>query len=121
MADEYKLTIKSKLNNGGYKVDWSNGQLSVTQSAEGAASGVQAVGTSAENIAGGDVTTPGYLHLKNLDSTNYVEFGKDNTGFVAVGKLEAGEEAVFRVADSSTIQLKANTASCNVAYLLLED
>jgi len=38
-----------------------------------------------------------------------------------VGKLEAGEEAVFRVADSTTIQLKANTAACDVMYLLLED
>ena len=121
MADEYKLTIRSKLTNGGHSVGWFNNQLSVTQTAEGISSGVQTVGTSAENITTGDITTPGYLHLKNLDTTNYVEFGADNTGFVAVGKLKAGEEAVFRVAASTTIQLKADTASCNVAFQLLED
>jgi len=121
MANEITLTIKDRVSNSGYKTDWANGQNSITQTAQGAASGIQAVGTSAENIAGGDVSTPGILFLKNLDGTNFVEFGKDNTGFVAVGKLEAGEEAVFRVADSTTIQLKADTAACDVMYLLLED
>ena len=121
MADEFKLTIRSKHSNAGYKSDWFNSQLSITQNSAGVASGVQSVGTTAENISSGDITTPGYLHLKNLDTTNFVEFGVDNTGFVAVGKLEAGEEAVFRVADATTIQLKADTASCNVAYQLLED
>lgn len=121
MAGELKITIIGKLNNGGYKVDWSNGQKSIDQSAVGAASGVQSVGTSAENIDGGDVSTPGYLFLKNLDSTNFVEFGVDSSGFVKVGKIEAGEEACFRVAASTTVQLKADTATCKVAYILTED
>lgn len=122
MADEIKLTVKGKVANGSYKTDWNLGQLSITQSAVGAASGVQAIGTSAENIAGGDVSTPGYLFLKNLDSTNFVEVGKDvSASFEKLIKLQPGEEAVFRVADSTTIQLKADTAACDVMYLLLED
>ena len=121
MADEIKLTIKGKVTNGEYKTDWSFSQFSVDQAASGAASGVQSVGTSAENIAGGDVSTPGYLFLKNIDGTNYVDVGVDNTGFVAMAKLKAGEQACFRVAGSTTIQLKANTATCKVQYLLLED
>lgn len=120
MAGEIKVTIQGKLNNGGYKSDFNNGQNSITQSTVGAAQGIQTVGTSAENIAGGDVGTPGYLFLKNLDSTNFVEIGVDNTGFVEMGKLTAGQEACFPVADSTTIQLKADTASCKVAFLLLE-
>jgi hypothetical protein len=120
MAGEIKITIQAILNNGGYKSTFSNGQNSITQATVGAAQGIQAVGTSAENIDGGDVGTPGYLLLKNLDSANYVEVGIDNTGFVAMAKLAAGEEACLPVADSTTIQLKANTASCKVAYLLME-
>lgn len=121
MADEIKITVKATAENGGFKSAWAFGQFSVDQAAVGAASGVQAVGTSAENIAGGDVSTPGYLFLKNLDATNFVDIGKDNTGFVAVGRMEPGETACFRVSASTTIQLKADTASCNVQYLLLED
>ena len=121
MADEIKITIKGKVTNGEYKTDWNFSQFSVNQAASGAASGVQSIGTSAENIAVGDVSTAGYLFIKNLDATNYVDIGKDNTGFVAVGKLKAGEMCCFRVAGSTTIQLKADTAACKVQYLLLED
>lgn len=121
MADEIKITIKGRVENGNYKTEWSFGQVNIDQAAQGASSGIQSIGTSAENITVGDVSTAGYLFLRNLDSTNFVEFGKDNTGFVNVGKLKPGEMCCFRVAASTTVQLKADTAACDVMYLLLED
>lgn len=122
MANEISLTIKGRVTNGSFKQEWSFGQLSIDQAAVGAAAGVQAVGTSAEDLTTGDVSTPGYLFLYNLDSTNYVEVGKTvSASFEELIKLEAGEMCCFRVAASTTIRLQANTASCNVQYLLLED
>ena len=58
--------------------------------------------------------------MKNLDSTNYVEFGVDNTGFVACGKIRPGKQAMFEIADSTTLQLRANTSACDVQYLVLD-
>lgn len=122
MADEIKLTIKSKTENGGYKSEWSFGQINIDQSAVGAASGVQSVATSAEDLVVGDVSTPGYLFLYNLDSTNFVEVGKTvSASFEELVKLQPGEMCCFRVADSTTIRLQADTAACKVQYLLLED
>lgn len=121
MADEIKLTIKTKVTNGEYKLDWNIGTLSLDQSAQGAASGIQSVGTSAEDLAIGDVSTEGILIMLNLDSTNFIEVGKTvSAAFEEVAKLGPGDPLVMRVADGVTIRVQADTAACKVQYLLLE-
>ena len=80
--------------------------------------GVQAIGTSKENLVLGDVSSPGYVLLRNLDAANYVEFGADaDTPF---GKMKAGETALFRLA-AAPISVKANTAAADVEYWVLAD
>lgn len=80
--------------------------------------GVQEVGTSEEEITqGADLGTPGYLILKNLDGTNYIEVGS-TTGVYDI-KLLAGEIALYRH-NSATIYAKADTAACDLEYTLIE-
>ena len=87
------------------------------------ASGVQSIGTTAEALDVGDVSSNGRLFLRNLDATNYVTFGPDDGGTMkTLGRLKAGGDiAEFRLNSGVTIKLQANTAACNVQYELLSD
>lgn len=122
MANEITITDSGAVVNGGYRDQLTfGGTYRVDQAAAGSAGGIRTIGTSAENLVLTDIATPGILYVKNLDATNFVEIGVDNTGFVAMAKLEPGDPpARFRIADSTTIQLKADTASCNVQFWCLE-
>jgi len=78
----------------------------------------QSVGTSEEELTqGADLGSPGYVFIKNLDATNYVEVGS-TTGVYDI-KLLAGEIAIYRH-NSNTLYAKANTAACLVEYIIIE-
>jgi hypothetical protein len=79
--------------------------------------GIQTVGTTEEALEQGDVGTIGFVAMRNADDTNYVEIGK-TTGVYSI-KLEPGEGC--RVSwNGTTILAKANTAPCDVDYLIIE-
>lgn len=127
MAGELKVTIQGTLTKGSgstaTKRTWNNGQLSVDVAATGAF-GPQtlSIGTAEEAITFTDITTEGWLFLKNLDGTNYVQWGPESAGaMVVMGRLKPGEEACFRMDSGATLRLKANTAACNVDILLIPD
>jgi hypothetical protein len=77
----------------------------------------QSIGTSEEAILGiTDIGTQGYVFVKNLDSTNYVQIGQTNK--LAV-KMKAGEIACFRT--SGALYAQANTSACEIEALIIED
>lgn len=99
-------------------------QLQITQSAVGLAAGVMAVPVAATGTALpiSGVSTPGYLLLRNLDTTNYVQFGVQVAGtFYPLGRLKPGEMALYRLDSGASLYLRANTAAVNVQYKLLND
>lgn len=121
MANEISITLAVKVLKGSY-AETFNYTGFVSQAAAGAASGVQTVGTSEENLDSGDVANNGLLILRNLDSTNFVDYGMSDAGTMkAVGRIKAGECAMLRVKPAVTVRLKADTASCSVQYLFLEN
>ena len=118
MSNELKIVAAMNFSKGGAKCNCAE-SISVTVTGDAFTSGVQAVGTTEEELAqGADLGTPGYVFIKNLDTTNYVEIGS-TTGVYDL-KLKAGEIALYRH-NSATIYAKANTAACNVKYFLSED
>lgn len=120
MANEITLSARFGVQNGTYDPGTLNvSNLSVDQAAVGAAEGVQNIGTSEETLSAGGLSTEGWLFIRNLDTTNYVQLGF-STGVYGC-RLEAGEFALFRTEPSADIYLKANTAACNVQYRWLED
>lgn len=121
MADEISVKPYIRLLNGNGKLTISPGTSTYDQTAPGYYHNVSSVGTSEENIGTfGDVATEGWCYMRNLDATNYVQWGF-STG-VYGGRAEAGETVgPFRMEPALTLYLKANTAACLLEVLVLED
>jgi len=114
MADEIKVSLNITITNAPLKDNVRPGQISYTMSAAtGGNPGTVAIGTAEENVAFGDVS-PGLVFIQNLDATNFVEFGKDDAGTMKeIGKISAGKIALFELAASETLRMKADTSSVN--------
>ena len=118
MANELTLTASMLFEKGGVTPKIT-GSKQVTITGDAYTKGVQTVGTVEEELVqGADLGTPGYVFIKNLDATNYVEIGA-TTGVYDI-RLRAGEFALYRH-NSATVFAKANTTACNVEYFFVED
>lgn len=96
------------------------GSFTLTQVGTDNIGNVQSVGTTTEALTLGDVTTIGYLFLKNQDATNYVEISLTTpVGSEAFIKLLAGECAFFPTRQT-TIYAKANTAAVDLFVAAFE-
>lgn len=121
MANEITLTASVSLTNGNLKKSFAPGTVQITQTTLGADDRVVSIGTTEEDLAFGDVATLGFLCVRNLDSTNYVQWGPKSAGvMVAIGRLKPGEYAIIRIEPGVTIRAIANTAACKVQWFLLE-
>lgn len=125
MANELSISIYGSFSKGGIAAntrDMGMTGLTFTVSGTDVVKGTQSIGFAAsEAIGKGEITTPGYLFIKNTDATNYVELEKATftTGTGTV-KLKAGEIACFRFSGTAPHAL-ANTAAVVINYLLIED
>lgn len=121
MADEISINVRMKVSNGNSQFDFAPGTLILDQTAVGGPTpGMVSIGTSEETIAFAELGTEGWFVMRNLDATNYVQWGF-STG-VYGGRMEAGETAgPFRLEPSTTLYLIANTAACKVVAYALED
>lgn len=118
MANEINITAAIRVRNGNLKADANPGSLQVDQAvARGPAPGSVNVGTSEEVISFAELATLGWLHILNLDATNFVLFGPESSGaMVAAVKVGPGEAAVFRMVPGVTYRAKADTGACNVIF-----
>ncbi len=118
MANELNIIAGLTFNKGGGNVSRRE-SLSITVSGDSFSHEIQSIGTVEEAVVqGNELGTPGYVMLKNLDSTNYIEIGS-TTGVYDI-KLKAGEVAIYRH-NSATIYAKANTSACLLEYIIIED
>ena len=118
MATELTATISiSHTANG---VDFAETIVSSTEdlTGNGITAGVMSVTTAALAVPLGGVTTPGVAYFKNLNATNYIEIGWDDSGFVAASKLLPGQVALIPLINAPWA--KANTGACLMQYRILE-
>ena len=128
MANEITLNIQLRLQN---PAGTSTGlqqtitqNRSLTQSVAGVAGDTVTVPTTAAGTSYtlSTLATVGYAYLQNLDATNYVQFGTIQGGvFYPVGRLLAGEIACLRLDSGNTFAMRANTASVQVYYCVLNN
>lgn len=81
----------------------------------------QIIGSSAELLGLGEIGTPGYIAIKNIEGTNtsnYVEI-RDGSGGADVVKLLNGDIALFRLATSTPYAISDGN-SCEVIYAVIE-
>ena len=117
MANELAISIRLSFVKSGAKARRSE-SIKVDVAGDAFTHEVQNIATSEETLGqGADLGTPGYIFIKNLDSTNFVEVGS-TTGVYDL-KLLAGEIAIYRH-NSATVFAKADTATVNLEYLLIE-
>lgn len=82
---------------------------------------VQSVGTSEEAILLGDAGAGGMCFMINRDATNFVSI-RQGTGASDLIRLDPLEFAFFRLDDDATAPYWiADTAACEVEYVLIED
>ncbi len=122
MANEIKVTTYLKCTNSYFVDNWVPSEVSVNQSAIGAAGGVQTIGTSAEALGVADLVTVGYARFRNMDATNYVQIGPYVSGtFHPAIKLKPGDPATLRLDPTNPWYAKANTAAVKLQYMIFED
>lgn len=125
MADEIQITCAVVVEKGSMKYSFQPDALSIDQTSIGRGGHTQSVGTTEELLDIGDLLVEGWVVLHNLDTTNYITWGPQDPGsvgaMIAVGKLKAGEFAIFRMDPSITLMAKANTAACQLDVTVLED
>jgi hypothetical protein len=108
--------VKSFLNHTEYP-----GVLTFDMSGSNATGGAQNIGTAAETITMGDVSTAGYSYFRNLGPTNFVDIGSGTgTSYVPFLKLKAGEVALCRLGTNAPTA-RANVAAVNLQYYILQD
>ena len=93
--------------------DARNVAMQLTPSGSDSISGSPTIGTTEETLALGDVSSVGVVVIKNLDTTNYVEYGTV-TGQRG-SKISPGGIAVFE-AKNNNVFIKADTAPCRIRY-----
>lgn len=92
----------------------------ITQTGVDHQAGTLSIGTVEETVSWStDIGDEGYIFLKNLDTTNFVQLGF-STGVYGM-KLKAGEIALFRLEPGVTLYAKADTAAVSLQYIVYED
>lgn len=92
----------------------------ITQSGNGALGNIQTFTTTTSQVSYGSVTTIGYLFIKNLDATNYVEFDLNTpVAGTAFCKLLPGEAMVVPTRQT-TVYGKSNTANVDCLVVAIE-
>lgn len=121
MADEISITLGWAYSKSG-RVRTFNATLNkYDQSGEGVTEGVQSIGFAAHEalIINAEITTFGWAYFKNLNGTNYIEIGYDDTGtFRPFLKLLAGESCVCPI--NAAPYAQANTGACLLDYVVFE-
>jgi hypothetical protein len=119
MANEISKTVRMSANKTGASVSYST-TTSEDMTGDDMISSVQSIATSAETVNFGEITgAPGLVIIKNLDSTNYVEFGGDSGLTVFKLKLLAGKDMLIRP-QSATLYAQANTAAVKIQVIATE-
>lgn len=121
MSGEIKINLKVSLENGFIKDSFNPGQVSIDQATAGRGGYVQEIGTAEEVLNFGDVATEGLFILRNVDATNFIEYGPESAGsMVAMGKLLPGEWGLTRLKPGVIVRAKADTAPAKLDVRIYE-
>lgn len=121
MAGEIELTFSGELANGELEHTLPAETITINQATQGIYDAVISCATSDAAVTTSGVTALGICRLKNLDGTNYVDFGPTSGGaIVPLIRVKAGEVAVFRLTPGISLRSQANTGACKVHITIFD-
>lgn len=119
MANEISVSVSLSASKHG-AANAAAGSLTLTMAGDQMINNVQIItNVAAEAVVLGDVGSIGYVFLKNLDSTNYVEIDSVNTMDSWPQRLFPGEFILLKP-EGLTMYALANDAPVNLQVLALE-
>lgn len=119
MANELTITGSISFSKSGTTASVSKTGITVDITGSNVLDITQTIGTSEEALVLGDVATPGYCIIENLDATNFVEI-RPATGVADCIKVRAGKFAgPFEFAAAAPYAI-ADTAPVKIRMLLIE-
>lgn len=121
MASEITVTVSLTFRKGGSVDGIDPGPVTVTMTGTNILRNRQTVGFAAEEaLLLGDVPAGGWFIGVNRDPTNYIRI-RGAAGQTPLARTRAGEPACFRIDAGATPTVQADTAACELDYLILED
>lgn len=127
MANEISTTFKLAVTNGGLKgeidINATNpGQAkSSDQTAAGLLNLIVTTSTSEAAVTFSGLTTPGEIALKNLDATNIIQYGPEDSGaMVLLGQVKPGRTNHITLGSSVTLRVKAAAGNPKLQIFALE-
>lgn len=119
MADELTMNFSLAYAKGESRINIPSRQSLIDVASQVRASATQTIGTSAEAIAMGDVSSAGAAYFLNTDATNYVDIGVDvSSVFYGLIRLMPGEMAFCPRLATNAPYAKANTSNVNLEYII---
>lgn len=113
MSNEITINMQIRVQNptgstSGYTQNIQANRM-YNQNSIGANSEIVSVPVVAQNYTFSNIATPGFFYLQNLDSANFVQYGRIiSTVFYPLGMIEAGEVHLFRLAPGASLAMVAN-------------
>lgn len=118
MSAELLLQLSAKFVKGGANFSAELASTYFDVAGDAPNKEVQTIGITDEVLNLGDISTIGFVFVKNLDATNAITIGSDGTLYPI--KLKPGEANLFRW-NAAAIHAKALVAPCKLEYLILPD
>jgi len=113
MANEITVTAMLGCVSGAINEVDADAVFTIDQSvSSGSYPGFCTIATTEESETFSEITTLGWCKIKNLDATNFVDFGF--TTAVYGIRLKPNEMAVFRLVPGVTMFMKADTSAVKV-------
>lgn len=125
MANEISVNVKLSVNNGIFSDDLTaSGRFD--QSTQASSGGVVLVGTAVQTLTVGDVTSLGFVALRNLSTatagTAYVAIGAyDGTNITDFVALRRGQPALMPLKSDVVIGVRAVGSSARLQYIVLSE
>ena len=119
MAADISVTMALVVRKGGTLDGMDLGTFSITMTGTNVLHNRQSVGTAEEALLLGDCGAGGWIIMKNHGPTNFVGV-RGTAGQIPLVRLLVGEAWCGRLDATSVPTVQANTAACEVEYLILE-
>jgi hypothetical protein len=126
MANEVKLSVSLRVNNGNAEDYFSASGLRFDQASQGSVGGIVQIGTAVETLSVGDVASAGFAAFRNLSTatagTAYIALGKyDGTTLHEFAALRRGQPAVLPLVSTITIGARAYGTALPLRYVVFSE